>query len=380
MLEIIYAVGLLGLAAVPTLMFIRNLPLFKPASGLGVGLNEENSGIQFSVLIPARNEEATIERTLSCILANSYRDFEIVVLDDQSVDRTGEVVERLAGSDSRVRLVRSSELPAGWNGKQFACWQLAKAARHPWFVFLDADVRLSPDALARIAAELRQDPRDLLSGFPSQTTITLAERLLIPIMHVILLGYLPLDQMRSSRKPEFGAGCGQLFIAKRESYFQSGGHESIRSSRHDGLKLPRSFRKANLVTDLFDATDIAECRMYHSARQVFTGLLKNAHEGIAQPKLIGVFTVLLLGGQVLPLLSLGHSIYHGWPMVASIILLFATIVGYLPRAMAAKQFRQSWLGVALNPFAMLVFVGLQWWSLVRNMLGVRNVAWRGRVS
>ena len=377
MLILLYATLILALAAFPAMLFLHNVPQFKRASSPDDSLIDSRSGI--SVLIPARNEEAGIEASLNCLLASSFPPLEILVLDDGSTDLTAEIVTRLAGKDSRLKLLKSIELPAGWNGKQHACWQLAQAAKYDWFLFLDADVRLSVDALPRIAAELKATPRDLLSGFPCQETGTLFEKLLIPLMHVVLLGFLPLDQMRASRKPEFGAGCGQLFIARRDAYFTAGGHRAIQSSRHDGLQLPRAFRSANLVTDLFDATDIATCRMYTSMQQVFRGLLKNATEGIAQPKLIGVFTVLLLGGQTLPILSIGHALYWRWSTTAVIILLIATLMSYIPRTLAAIRFRQSWTGVILNPLAIAVFVTLQWWAMIRVMLGRQPISWRGRV-
>jgi glycosyltransferase involved in cell wall biosynthesis len=376
MLWTCYAMLLLALAALPALLFVRNLPLFRRVSTQ----TNDSSDIGLSILIPARNEESGIEQSLRSILANSFHNFEILVLDDASTDQTARIVQRMAELDPRIRLLSSAELPTGWNGKQHACWQLAQAATRDIFLFLDADVRLSADALVRIANECQQSPRDLLSGFPFQVTVSVTEQLLLPMMHVILLGYLPLDQMRTSRKPEFGAGCGQLFIANREAYFKSGGHASIRSSRHDGLKLPRAFRSAQLLTDVFDASDIATCRMYHSASQVVHGLLKNATEGIAQPKLIGLFTVLLVGGQSLPLLSWGHAIYHGWPWLATWILGLATLLSFLPRALAAMRFGQSWLGVLLHPLAVLLFVGLQWWAFLRQRLGIRPVAWRGRAN
>jgi len=386
MLFILYALFLLALAALPALLFVRNLPLYRVAAPANDSANvsakitgtatSNISGI--SVLIPARNEEAGIETSLQCVLANRFETFEVLVLDDASTDRTAEIVGAVAERDARVHLLRSVQLPEGWNGKQHACWQLAKAAKHEWLLFLDADVRLSPDALSRIAAELALEPRDLLSGFPFQETRTISEQLLIPLMHLVLLGFLPLDQMRASRKPEFGAGCGQLFISRREAYFAADGHRAIRGSRHDGLKLPRAFRTAGLVTDLFDATDIARCRMYTSMQQVVQGLLKNATEGIAQPKLIAVFSVLLLGGQTLPILSLPHAVFYGWPLAAIIILALATIVSFVPRALAAKQFKQPWLGVVLNPIAVALFVVIQWWALARKSLGIKPILWRGR--
>ena len=286
MLTIAFSLVILVLAAFPALLFMRNLPQFHRAAATNKPESGTPSGI--SVLIPARNEEASIQQSLQCLSASAFQPLEILVLDDASTDRTAEIVSQFASQDARVRLLQSPVLPEGWNGKQHACWQLAQAAKFDWLLFLDADVRLSADALPRIAAELAKTPRDLLSGFPCQETGTLFEKLLIPLMHVVLLGFLPLDQMRASRKPEFGAGCGQLFIARREAYFAADGHRAIKNSRHDGLKLPRSFRAANLVTDIFDATDIATCRMYTSMQQVVHGLLKNATEGIAQPKLIAI--------------------------------------------------------------------------------------------
>lgn len=375
-LWICFALVVLALATLPALMFARNMPLFHRATQAGAGAPT----LRFSVLIPARNEEAGIEQSLASILANTYPAFEVLVLDDASTDRTSDIVQRLANADHRLRLMRSADLPEGWNGKQHACWQLAQAATNDWFVFLDADVRLSNDALTRIAHELQRQPRDLLSGFPFQTTGSITEQLLIPMMHVILLGYLPLDQMRANCKPEFGAGCGQMFIARSEAYFVAGGHSQIRASRHDGLKLPRAFRAANLSTDVFDASDIATCRMYHSAVQVWRGLLKNATEGIAQPKLIGLFSVLLIGGHTLPILSLGHAIYHGWPWPARLILALAATLSFLPRAWAAARFGQSWVGVVFHPLAALLFVSIQWWAMLRPLLGIRPIAWRGRAN
>lgn len=103
----------------------------------------------------------------------------------------------------------------------------------------------------------------LASGVPRQELGTFSERLLLPLIHFVLLGYLPMFMMRWTRRAGFSAGCGQLFIAQAEAYHASGGHSAIRATLHDGVKLPRAFRRAGFQTDLLDATDIATCRMYH---------------------------------------------------------------------------------------------------------------------
>ena len=199
-----------------------------------------------------------------------------------------------------MRLERAPALPAGWNGKQHACWSLAHVAKGEVLCFVDADVRLKPDAVSRMAGFLSKGNNALVSGFPRQVTETWLEWLLLPLIHFVLLGFLPMTQMRNGTDPSFAAGCGQFMMVRREAYFACGGHAEIRATMHDGLLLPRLFRQHGYRTDLADLTELATCRMYRNARQVWSGLAKNATEGIANPVRIGPISVLLVMGQVLP--------------------------------------------------------------------------------
>ena len=320
-----------------------------------------------SVLIPARNEEGNIGPAVTAILANTGLAFEVVVLDDGSTDRTAAV---LAGfSDPRLRVISGPALPPGWSGKQHACAVLARAARHELMVFTDADVRLTPDALARMAGFMASHPVGLASGFPRQVVRTWSEQLLLPLIHFLLLGFLPIAIMRRSLSPALGAGCGQLFIARRHAYEQAGGHAAIRASLHDGLTLPRAFRHAGLATDLFDATDIASCRMYSSVSELWSGLGKNATEGMARPVALVVWTVILFGGQVLPgvLMLTAPSA----PAMAALVL------GVGLRFVLAVRFRQPEISAVLHPLGILALLTVQWAALVRMARG-RPAVWRGR--
>ncbi len=155
------------------------------------------------------------------------------------------------------------------------------------------------------------------------------------------------------------------------------GHKAICNSRHDGIKLPRAFRKQKFRTDVFDATDLATCRMYRSAAQVIRGLLKNATEGIANPKTIWIFTILLSGAAVLPLASLLVGIYLKWDPWVLVELGLATLLSFVPRALAAARFQQSWLGGRVHPISVFLFLILQWVALIASLCGLQ-VAWRGR--
>ena len=368
-LEILALVALV-LAAIPCGLFLLNLLVYRP-----LPICHPSSATRLSVLIPARNEEANIRATLEAVLASRGCDLEMVVLDDHSTDRTAALVNDLARRDDRVRLETAPALPAGWCGKQHACHVLARLARHPLLVFIDADVRLAPDALARMASFMEHRPVALASGVPRQELGTFSERLLLPLIHFILLGFLPMHLMRRSRFPALSAGCGQLFIARRDAYEQCGGHARLRDSLHDGLKLPRVFRQAGFATGLFDATDLATCRMYHTNRETWRGLGKNATEGLAAPGMILPMTVWLLGGQVLPFVLLALAL-----MLSPTGLAFAAaaaVCAWLPRLVACRKFHQPAGATLLHPFGVFALLAIQWHALGRQLAG-KPALWKGR--
>lgn len=372
------AIGLLAiiaavLAALPAVLTLLNLRAFRraPAAGLPRSV---------SVLVPARNEAVAIPRLMRDVLASRDIDLELVVLDDESTDGTGAIVAQLAQHDPRVRLVRGAPLPAGWCGKQHACAMLADHARHDTLVFLDVDVSLTPEALARGVAFLDASGADLVSGFPRQQTGSLLEWLLLPLIHFVLLGFLPLAQSRATNAIGMAAGCGQWFITRREAYRRAGGHAAIRASLHDGVMLPRAYRRAGLRSDIFDAADIASCRMYTRSLEVWKGLAKNATEGIGSPATIVPFTILLAGGGILPLVLLGIGLgtgWRGWSVWAVVAVATAVGLMYLPRLVAVCRFRQSLSSALAHPLGITVFLAIQWVALVRRWLGLKT-SWRGR--
>jgi hypothetical protein len=386
-IDVILAGVALLLAAIPALMFVANLLLYRrapelrssPARSASEGARFARAGASgwppISVLIPARNEESAIAAAVEAALASRGVTLEVVVLDDHSDDRTAAIVEELAHRDPRVRLEKSPPLPPGWCGKQHACFVLSTHARHPLLAFLDADVRLAPDGLARVAAFQRASGADLVSGVPYQQTGTLFEKLLIPLIHFVLLGFLPLARMRRSTHPSYAAGCGQLFLARRDAYEATGGHSMIRATLHDGIRLPRLFRSRDKMTDLCDATDLAECRMYHGAAETWRGLAKNATEGLASPTMIGPMTLILLGGQVLPFAML---ICATWLSLSALVLAsLAASLAYLPRVLGVVRFRQPVVGAALHPVGVALLVAVQWYAFCRKLVGATS-SWRGR--
>jgi hypothetical protein len=365
------AVAGLVLAAIPAGLVLFNLALYRRAPRFGAPAES------VSVLIPARNEERTIRRAVESVLASRGVDLEVVVMDDQSEDRTAEIVRALAGRDPRVRLESAPPLPQGWCGKQHACHALAAKARNQVLLFIDADVTVEPDGIRRTLGFLDRAGAALVSGVPRQITGTLAEKLVVPMIHFILLGFLPIVGMRLSRHPAFAAGCGQLFMTRKSAYERAGGHAAIRASRHDGIALPRCYRRAGLRTDLFDATDVASCRMYRGARGLWEGFAKNADEGMASSRAILPWTIVLLGGQVFPAALLVASILGGAALSVTGLAAVGTLLPIAARLIAVARFRQSVTGALLHPLGVLLVVAIQWYSLSLRISG-HALTWKGR--
>ncbi len=352
-----------GLSALPLAVAIVNLRLLRPprpAAGRPA----------VSVLIPARNEAANIADAVACVLRCQDVELELLVLDDGSTDATAAILATVA--DPRLRVIAGDGvLPPGWSGKQYACARLGRAAQHELLVFVDADVRLAPDALSRLAGAMEADPElGLASGVPRQITGSWSERLLLPLIHLLLLGYRPIWLDRDRTQPGFAAGCGQLFVARRDAYRATGGHDAIRASLHDGLTLPRAFRRAGFQTGLFDVTGFATCRMYGNARDLWEGLGKNACEGMATQRALPVWTVLLGGGHVLPLLLV--LLRRPQPQTVA-----ALGCGLALRLLLAVRFRQDLLGALLHPVGVLLLLVRQWSALLGAQAG-RPKTWRGR--
>ena len=387
------AIGSLSCAALPLGMTCVNLTLFKAPKGGAKFLSDNQTknkngnsiqnvprnGAQVSVCVPARNEASNIQACVQSILASEHVAVEVLVYDDQSQDETPAIIASMSARDGRCRSVPTAPMEAGWNGKQWGCEQMGKASSAQWLLFTDADVRFAPQAVA-LGLQFAQDSdSDLVSTFPRQICASLGEAMVVPLIHFVLLGYLPMALMRSDTRQSLGAGCGQYLLVKRAAWLRAGGHRAFKNSMHDGIQLPRAVRASGGRTDLFDATDFLSVRMYNGFAATWKGFAKNAFEGLGSMTTLLVFTALHVLGHILPA-ALLIACFFGLqlPTSALVCLVVALLAGILTRVLLAIRFHQPWIGVALHPVAMLLMSVIQWrsWWLART--GRR--AWRGRVS
>ncbi|WP_342153641.1 glycosyltransferase family 2 protein [Methylorubrum sp. SB2] len=360
----------LALAALPACLAAINLSILRTPEP-----EPEAPGL-VSILIPARNEAGVIEGTVRAALASAGIAVEVLVGDDHSTDDTAAIVTAIAETDPRLRLVAVPALPEGWTGKNHACAVLAREARGDHLLFLDADVTLAPNGAAGLAAHARRTGADLVSGVPRQVMESVGERLTVPMINFLLIGYLPMAMMRLSPDPSLGAACGQMILMRAEAYRASGGHEAIRTSLHDGVRLPRLFRGQHLRTDLVAGHALATCRMYRDWPQSWAGFSKNAREGMATPRALPVWTVLLFGGHVLPwpvllLALLAGNASAAWVAAGAALLSLATRMAITPVV------REPAATVPLHPATVCTALAIQWNALLRpDRAGV--AVWKGR--
>ena len=391
--EILLAVGL-TFCLIAVVMTIINLRIYaRPPAGAVAPSPTSAPADQpmVSVCIPARNEEANLGPCVRSLLACDLPNIEVLVYNDQSTDATGRILAELINADPRVRSVPTIPLPDGWNGKQHGCHQMGRAARGQWLLFTDADVRFQPTALSATLAAAAQRPHVALwSTFPQQLTGSLAERLIVPLIHFILFSYLPMPRMRTTADPAASAGCGQFLFVRRDAWSAAGGHAAFKASMHDGIKLPRAIRASGAATDLFDGTHLCSVRMYRGLAQTWRGFTKNAFEGLGSVGLLVFVTIVHALGHVLPWLYLAWAALHSAGMTVPGLedaaptrtgLLFAAIavaVTLFQRSMLAVRFRQAWVSVLLHPVGVTLMTVIQWHSLYLAKTGRR--AWRGRTQ
>ncbi len=227
-----------------------------------------------SVLIPARDEEANIERCLESLQEQDYSNFEILVIDDNSSDNTANIVERIAAKDNRIQLLRGEPLPEGWAGKPFACYQMAKKARGSWLLFTDADTTHAPHMLRSVLALALRFRPSLLSGFPRQLAASLPQKVAIPVLYFVILSWLPLWWLQRSKQPKPSLAIGQFLLFPREEYWRIGGHKAVKSRILEDVWLGIEVNRHGGRHLAVDLSPVVSCHMYRSLGAMWEGFIK----------------------------------------------------------------------------------------------------------
>ncbi len=332
-----------------------------------------------SIVIPARNEEAEIERAVRSHLAQDYPDVEVVVVDDRSTDGTTVILERLARTDQRLRIVAGREPPPGWLGKPHALAQGAAAASGDLLLFADADVRYHPDALREAVAVLESRKIDLVTLLAHFEMRGFWENVLLPYVTISVYGSLGfLANLPRVRAFAIGAGTGMLI--RRSAYEAIGGHAGIRNSAVDDVRLAMAVKRAGFRCLLLRAEGRVAVRMYRSLQSIWDGLTKSlafAFSGWTGPPLAAA-TALYLSISIAPFAVLAAALLGApvSPHNLALASLLAAALICLRAALAAILGDSLWPALT-HPLMAAVWAGIITRSLYHRYIRKR-LTWRGR--
>jgi len=245
-----------------------------------------------SVLVPARNEEGKIGRCLESLVKQDYPNLEIVVIDDRSTDRTGEIIEQYAKQDSRIKFVRGKDAPDGWIGKCNALAHAVGYASGDWYLFTDADTCHRPNSVRDSVSYAVQDKCDLVSFVPLQELGSFWERLILP---VLLGSFLIGDPFHTVNDPdaERAYAYGQYILCRRSSYLALGGHQSVRDEIVEDHAIARVFKEKGYKISVADGKSLYSVRMYTNLETLWQGWTKNLYS-LIDSRVIHLVLILLL--------------------------------------------------------------------------------------
>lgn len=322
-----------------------------------------------SVLVPARDEAENLRRTLPHILAQDYPRLEVLVLDDRSTDGTADVAEAFAGGGTPLRVLRGTDPPPGWVGKNWACHQLSEAATGGVFIFCDADVEAAPAALSRTIAMMQTHDGGVLTAIPRQRLDGWMQAAVVPvIVQLPVLAMLPLRLIPILRSPSLSMANGQWLAFSRAAYDVVGGHEGVRDEVLEDVVLGRLAKACGEPLVVCAAPSLLVVRMYGGAAAMREGFRKNLYP--------------LLGGRrgtfvaALALLSVAwlYPLIGVWRGTVGAMIPLALLAAV--RVAGALLFRQGWRTVVLHPAGALLSMVLAVESWIGHEQG--RVRWKGR--
>jgi chlorobactene glucosyltransferase len=365
---ILYAVAMTLVMAGSVALFV-GFPRLPPDKG---------QGPLVSVILPVRNQRATVEACLRSLLQQQYPRREIIVVDGGSEDGTREVLE---GYSDRAKVLDEPPLPDGWVGKNWACHQGFQAARGELLLFTDGDTLHHPTLLGRAVAYLEEEGLDLLTLSPRIRVESFWEKVLMPFM-IFLIALTYRGAWVNRQDKPWAVGNGQFLLFRRSVYEALGGHDAVRDRVDEDYRLARLAKSRGYRIRMADARDLMEVRMYSSLREIWLGWSKNVFPGLDfRLTKVARGVINLFSGFVLPFVLLAAGVVQLVVEGPSLLLVVGSLVSSLVWARVALAY--SFLSgsarfALLTPLAALI-ISVILVDSARRYLRAGGVPWKGRL-
>ena len=376
--------GWLALAVRVALIVRRNLPI--PPSAEPAPADAP----AVAAIVAARDEERDVRASVSSIVAQEYPNLVVRVVDDQSTDRTGAILDELAADPAyrdRLRVIHGAERPAGWVGKTWAVQQGADdaGASAPWLWFVDGDMVLHPRALATAIHEARTTGADLVSFLPRADCRGFWQGATAIVLSQVLTHLYPLARVNDPARPEALAAGGFLLV-RRSTYDRVGGHAAVRGEIVEDIQLARLVKSAGGRITLRATPELASTHMYGTLGEIWRGLRKNAYAGMEyqfHKYMTGVLVSLTMAWAPPLALAMGGvmALIHPHPTPAiAVAAIGIGALGWVAQALASAPFvlflrLRPWLAFSL-PAGISLYVAIATSSVWHYHQG--RVLWKGR--
>ena len=332
-----------------------------------------------SVLIPARDEADNIGACLRSLQRQDYPNFEVLVLDDNSEDDTAVIVNRMAAADPRIKLITGEPLPDDWAGKPFACYQLAQRANGDWYLFVDADTIHAPHMLRSVLDAALREKASLLSGFPRQLAGSLPQKVTVPVIYFIIMGWAPLWLIHRLKTPRPSVAIGQFLLFPRDEYWRVGGHKAVQSRILEDIWMGIEVSRHGGRHVAIDLSSVVSCNMYPTVGSMWSGLVRCVYSITA----ISPVTLLLL----VPLAWLFYigPFYWFWngffmydaPLLWRGLVVFQLGMVFFMRWLVDNRFKEPPVSAWLHPLGIGYIFVVVVYSFARWLVGA-GVSWKER--
>ena len=324
-----------------------------------------SQALTFSILVPCRNEAENVSELVATLGALDHPRYEVIFIDDNSTDGTGELLAQAIQNHSLMSVVSAAKLPDEWMGKPWALSQGLSHATHDYIVTVDADVRLSPNALSAMDSVLQRTGSDFLSPYPSQMAVTMSERVVQPLLQWTWMTTVPLRLAMRSSRPSLAVANGQFLIVKKSALIAVGGFAAIQSSVLDDIDLARALIRGGFSGGVCDGSKIASTRMYSSFAEIRAGYGKSMSTGFG-----GIFGSLALAlvMAISGLLPFIYSFFGSTVATAALLLVVTS------RVVSSISSRSLIIDSLLHPISTIVFIYL----LIYSNFFHSKITWKGR--
>ena len=336
-----------------------------------VPVEDDHSLPAVSIVIPARNEERNLEQALESVLALDYPDLEIIVVDDRSTDRTGEILEKMSEQDSRLTVVTIESLPDGWIGKPYALHTGAQQARGEFILFTDADIVFHPLALRQAMAHVQAHHFDHVTLIPQGAMPGVFLRAFSATFGMFMFILFKPWKARNSRSRCY-MGVGAFNLIRASAYRAMGGHQPVALRPDDDLKFGKLVKDHGYRQDVLNGRGMVTVEWYRSVGELIDGLMKNMFAGMeyrVSSVLAATIAALLI--HLWP--WIGVWVADGWPQIWYAVTLMM-MVGSFGVAMAPFGVK-AWHGLLLPlTIGLLVYIQCRSAALA---LWRGGIVWRG---